>query len=84
MKLEKLRAAFYLEWFRIRHPIIHWKSMKATREVVEEIKESNPSLGAVKGRSSPLMNLTRDEYHVIVNHASEEQLARIMQPYVRR
>jgi hypothetical protein len=57
--------------------------MKAVREVVEEIKKSNPSLCVSERRSFPFKNLTRDEYYAIVNHASEEQLARIMQPYRR-
>lgn len=81
MDLKKIQAALYLEWFRIRHPIVHWKSMKAVREVVEEIRQSNESLNIAKGGSFPFKNLTRDEYHAIVNYASVEQLARIMEPY---
>jgi hypothetical protein len=84
VKLEKIKAALYLEWFRIRHPIVHWTSMKAIREVVEEIRQSDQSLSIAKGGSFPFKNLTRDEYHAIINYASVEQLARIMEPYVRR
>ena len=84
MDLKKIQAALNLEWFRIRHPIVHWRSMKAAREVVEEIRQSEPALGVLKAGSFPFKQLTRDEYHAIVNHASVEQLARIMEPYVRR
>jgi hypothetical protein len=79
--LRKIQAALRLEWFRIRHPIVHWKSMKAAREVVGEIRQSEPSLGVLKVGSFPFKQLTRDEYHAIVNHASVEQIARIMEPY---
>ena len=81
MDLKKIQAALHLEWFRIRHPIVHWRSMKAVREVVKEIRESEPSLGVLKMGSFPFKQLTRDEYHAIVNYASVEQIARIMEPY---
>jgi hypothetical protein len=83
MNLNRIVAVLRLEWFRIRHPIIHWRSMKAVREVVEEIKKSNPSLNVLERASSPFKNLTRDEYQTIVSHASQEQLERIMGPYRR-
>ena len=84
MDLKKIQAALRLEWFRIRHPIIHLRSMKAIREVVEEIRQSHKSLNIAKGGSFPFKNLTRDEYHAIVNYASVEQLARIMEPYASK